>query len=101
MADAILGGAQIPDVDGIMGYGPLRYFRSQHVQKIVRALEEVDPDTLISRLDYADAEAKEIYLAHTLKNLNDWSYLPELFKEFRSFYADTEQSGNAMLLWTS
>jgi|SRR5581483_11147447 len=101
LADAILGGAQIPDVDGIMGYGPLRYFRSQHVKKIVRALEEVDPDTLISRLDYTDAKAKEIYLAHTLKNLNDWSYFPELFKDFRAFYSDTEQSGNAMLLWTS
>ncbi|HWY67958.1 MAG TPA: DUF1877 family protein [Terriglobales bacterium] len=99
LADAVMGGAQIPDVDGVMGYGPLRYFRSQHVKAIVRALEEIDPGTLLSKLDYADAQGKKIYLAHTLDNLNDWSYLPDLFKDFRAFYTDAEQSGNAMLLW--
>jgi hypothetical protein len=99
LADAIQGGAQIPDVDGVMGYGPLRYFRPQHVKAILRALQEVDPGALLAKLDYADAQAKQIYLAQTLQNLDDWSYLPNLFKDFRAFYANAGQNGNAMLLW--
>ena len=99
LADAILGGAEIPDVDGVMGYGPIRYLRSQHVKRVVAALADVDPGQLLSKLDREDAEGKQIYLAHTLENLADWTYLPDLFNSFRDFYTDAERNGSAMLLW--
>lgn len=98
LADAILGGKVIPDHDQVMGYGPLRCLAPQEVKSVSEALANVDPQSLLSKLDRKDAEAKQIYLAHTLDDLDDWSYLPDLFKDFRAFYADAAQRGNGMLL---
>ena len=98
LAEAILGGKEIPDHDGVMGYGPLRYLAPDQVVAVAEELARVDPKLLLSRLDRRDAEAKKIYLAHTLDRLDDWSYLPELFQQFRAFYADAARDGNAMLL---
>ena len=53
---------------------------------------------LLSRIDYGDAQAKKIYLSHTLNNLRDWEYLPELFINFRNFYADASRNNKVMLL---
>jgi hypothetical protein len=84
-----------------MGYGPLRYLNAQQVKGITEALQSVKPEALVSKLDRKDAEAKRIYLAHTLDRPGDWEYLPSLFREFRNFYQDTAQCGNAMLLHIS
>jgi len=96
LADAILGGEQIPDEEGVADFGGIRYLSPQRVAAVAKALAKVDPDQLVSRLDRADAEAKRIYLAHTLPE--GWEYLPELFRNFRNFYEDAARSGNAMLL---
>jgi len=98
LADAILGGKVIPDHDHVMGYGPLRCLDARQVKAVAEALAEVDPQGLLAKLDMKDAEAKKIYLAHTLDDLDDWSYLPDLFKDFRAFYADAAERGNGMLL---
>ena len=98
LAEAILGGKEIPDHRGVMGYGPLRYLEAGQVQDVAKALAGVDPQSLLTRLDEKDAKAKQIYLAHTLKNPADWSYLPELFQEFREFYANAARTHNGMLL---
>jgi hypothetical protein len=98
LADAVLGGKEIPDVEGVMGYGPLRYLEPERVQSVAHALAAVDPAQLLSRLDHRDAEAKGIYLAHTLSNPADWSYFPKLFEDFRAFYDEAAYHGNAMLL---
>ncbi len=98
ISKCILGGRELPDVDGMMGYGPLRYLQAEEVRKISEELARVDPQTLLSRLDKDDAEEKRIYLAHTLDDLHDWDYLPQLFTQFRDFYSDAAQHGNAMLL---
>jgi hypothetical protein len=98
LADAILGGEEIPDLDRTSGYGPFRFLRPEQVADVAAALAEVHPEELLSRLNHKDAEAKQIYLAHTLDDLADWEYLPELFVSFRDFYADTARSDNAMIL---
>jgi hypothetical protein len=98
LGEAILGGKEIPDRQGVMGYGPLRYLEAGQVQDVATALAEVNPQSLLARLDAEDAKTKQIYLAHTLKDPADWSYLPELFQEFCAFYADATTHKNAMLL---
>jgi hypothetical protein len=97
LADAVLGGREIPDVEGVMGYGPLRYLEPNQVQSVADALAGVNPTRLLSKLDLRDAQAKKIYLSHTLSNLTDWSHFPGLFEEFRAFYGDAARQGNAML----
>ena len=98
LGEAILGGKPLPDHGQVMGYGPLRCLEPEQVKAVAQALANVGPQGLISKLDRRDAEAKQIYLAHTLDDLNDWSYLPDLFKNFRAFYDDAASRGNGMLL---
>jgi len=103
LADAILGGREIPDVEGVTSFGatssnPLRYLDSAEVSSIAAALLEVDPSQLLSKLDFADAQKEKIYLWHTLDDAANWEYLPELFVTFRDFYSEAARSGNCMLL---
>ena len=103
LSDAILGGREIPDVEGVTSFGaassgPLRYLTSAEVQSIAAALLEVDPGQLLSKLDFADAQKKKIYLWHTLDDMTNWEYLPDLFGNFRDFYSEAARSGNCMLL---
>lgn len=105
LADAILGGQEIPDVEGVNSFGAassgaLRYLTSPEVKDVASALRAVEPSQLLSKLNFRDAQEKEIYLAHTLGNISDWEYLPELFVSFREFYLQAADSGNAMLLST-
>ena len=98
LADAILGGTELRSHDGREDYGPLRYLTPQQVRETSAALAKVDAQKLLDKLDPNDAEAKQIYLAETLDDLEGWSYLPELFEKFRTFYAKAAEKGNAMLL---
>lgn len=103
IADAILGGREMPDLEGVTSFGtassdPLRYLDSAEVSSIAAALLEVDPNQLLSKLDFADAQRKKIYLWHTLDDMANWDYLPELFGTFRDFYTEAARSGNCMLL---
>ena len=103
LADAILGGREIPDIEGVTSFGtassdPLRYLDSAEVSSIAAALIEVDPSQLLSKLDFADAQKKKIYLWHTLDDMANWEYLPDLFGTFRDFYSEAAHSGNCMLL---
>jgi Domain of unknown function (DUF1877) len=47
----------------------LRYLDSAEVSSIAAALAEVDPSQLLSKLDFADAQKKKIYLWHTLDHM--------------------------------
>jgi hypothetical protein len=103
LANAILGGREIPDVEGVTSFGaassdPLRYLDSADVSRVAAALLEVDPSQLLSKLDFADAQKKKIYLWHTLDDMANWEYLPELFSTFRDFYSEAARSGNCILL---
>jgi hypothetical protein len=61
-------------VEGVTSFGnrssdPLRYLDSAEVSSIAAALAEVDPSELLSKLDFADAQKKKIYLWHTLDHM--------------------------------
>jgi len=103
LADAILGGSEIPDVEGVNSFGSgssaaLRYLTPAQVQDVAAALLDVEPSGLLSKLNFADAQEKKIYLGHTLDDLEGWSYLPDLFCSFCDFYAEAAGSGKGMLL---
>jgi hypothetical protein len=98
LADAVLGGAEIPDANGIMGYGPLHYLTVEQVSDISAALAVIDPKELLSTFDQKDAIRKHIYLAEALTDQADWSYFAGFFESFQDFYKDAAMHGNAMLL---
>ena len=95
LADAIFGGDELPDLDNRMSFGPICYLTPERVIALARALAQVNPDSLLAKLNREDALAKQIYLAHTLTE--GWEYLPDFFRSFRAFYEDAARHGNAVL----
>jgi hypothetical protein len=102
LADVVLGGTEIPDQEGIMGYGPARYLTPQQVKAVAQALAAVDFAKLVKAFDPKDAAAKRIYgLAPypgrpVIISLED---VAGFVKPVRAFYAEASQDGNAMLLY--
>lgn len=97
LALAILGGTNLPRNEPV-DYGPLRYLLPAEVAEVADSLSKIDPRSLIDALDQEDAKSKKVYLAHRMDDRDEWSHLPELFEEFRSFYKEAAKNGNAMLL---
>lgn len=93
---AVFGDEAIPGE--AMDYGPARYLTPTQVKEVSAALQKIEPSSLLSRLDYEDARKKRIYLDHTLNNLDNWSYLPEFFEDFRNFYSDAAELGNGIMM---
>lgn len=95
----ILGGTELAiPPDHPVDYGPLRYLTANEVNEIANALGMVDPQSLLGKLNREDGESKQVYLARNMDDPKDWSYLPELFADFRRFYQDAAKSENAMML---
>lgn len=101
LAQAVLPSKEIPDVERVSGYGPIRYLTPGEVASIAAALRQVDPNELLSSVNVADAQAKKIYLAHTLDDLTNWAYFPKFFTDFSAFYSDATACGNALLMWVA
>jgi len=97
LAFAVFGDKELPIDEGV-DYGPPRYLTPEQVREVSAALLKIEPASLLSRLDYEDAQKKQIYLGHTLNDLDDWSYLPEFFADFRNFYSDAASLGNGMIM---
>jgi len=97
LAFAVFGDKELR-MDEDVDYGPPRYLSPAQVREVAAALQKIEPASLLSRLDYADAKRKQIYLDHTLRDLKEWGYLPEFFEDFRNFYADAAKLGNGMIM---
>jgi Domain of unknown function (DUF1877) len=93
----VFGDKAFPDMDEV-DYGPARYLTAEQVLQVSAALQSIEPESLLSKLDYEDAKKKRIYLDHTLNDLRNWAGLPQLFAEVRRFYADAAESGNGMIM---
>jgi hypothetical protein len=61
LADIVLGGNEIPHIDHISEYGPMRYLIPPQVKAIAEALAHVDCTKLAAKFDSEDAAAKGIY----------------------------------------
>ena len=129
LADVVLGGTEIPDREGVMGYGAVRYLTPEQVKAVSEAMAKVDFVTLAEKFDPEDAATKQIYglphrpseqmLSQMLKNMPPEKAqaakarfdaqpkmqrlspdeVGEFLKPVQAFYADAAQNGNAMLLY--
>jgi hypothetical protein len=127
LADVVLGGDEIPDLDGKADYGPLRYLSPVRVKAVASALAEVNMEELAAAFDPEDAASKGIYglplsisapmVSLMLQHLppekaeelrNHLSNKPidlssddvaALIDPVRTFYLEAARDGKAMLLY--
>lgn len=93
----VFGDKEFPEMEDV-DYGPARYLSPEQVRQVSAALQNIEPKSLLSKLNYEDAKRKRIYLDHTLNDLGNWTHLPELFIELRKFYLDAAEHGNGMIM---
>jgi hypothetical protein len=93
----VFGDKALPEMDDV-DYGPARYLTPEQVRQVSAALQNIEPESLLSKLDYEDAKKKRIYLDHTLNDLRNWARLPGLFAALRRFYLDAADHGNGMIM---
>jgi len=91
---AILGGTEIPDTEGVMGYGPVRYLEQGEVKKITAALETYPIKRMAPNFDPRAASAAKIYCPnHSAEELVYY------FNLLKSYYREAASKKHAMLLW--
>lgn len=91
---AILGGAEIPDTEGIMGYGPVRYLEDGEVKKIRAALDNYPIKSAVSKYDPRAAKAAKIYSPN-----HSPEEIVHYFSLMRNYYREAAAKNHAMLLW--
>jgi len=91
---AILGGKEIPDVEGVMGYGPVRCLEPGEVKKIAAALEAYPIKRRAQSFDPRAAAAAKIYCPdHGPKELIRY------FNLLKRYYRAAASKRHAMLIW--
>jgi hypothetical protein len=91
---AILGGTEIPDTEGVMGYGPVRFLKPGEVKKIATALEEYPIAQAAAKFDPRAASAAKIYCPDHSPN-----ELRRYFRLLAKYYREAASKKHAMLLW--
>lgn len=91
---AILGGTEIPDAEGIMGYGPARYLDNGEVKKIAAALEHYPIDQRARNFDPSAAANAKIYSPN-----HSAEELVRYFDLLKSYYREAASKKHAMLIW--
>lgn len=99
LANAVLGGTELPDTDA--GYGPFRYLDSHQVRELSAALREVPFEVLWSRLDSEQTAAAEIYPGRWNNDSVERQYVSHHYEALCSFIAGAGESSNAVLLHLS
>jgi hypothetical protein len=94
LAKAIMGGTEIPDQAGVMGYGPARYLSSGEVQQIAEELAAFPIEERVQVFDSQIANQQEIYSPNHGKE-----ELLHYFELLRDFYRDAASKHHAMVLW--
>ena len=94
LGKAILGGKEIPDERGVMGYGPARYLTSAEAQEVAHALREFPTADRVSEFDPVEAKELKVYVHN-----HDPEELAQYFGMLRDFYLDAATNRNAVVLW--
>jgi len=94
LGKAIMGGKEIPDRQGVMGYGPIRYLTPEEVRQVAEALAEFPIAARASAFDSVAAEEAKVYVPE-----HDAEELTHHFDQLKGFYRDAANKENAMLLW--
>ncbi|HXT86121.1 MAG TPA: DUF1877 family protein [Verrucomicrobiae bacterium] len=91
---AILGGTEIVDVEGIMGYGPARYLEESEVEKIAAALERFPIEERARAFDSRAAADAKIYCPDCSAE-----ELVHYFSLLKNYYHEATLKEHAMLIW--
>ena len=94
LGKAIMGGREIPDRQGVMGYGPVRYLTQEEVRQVAEALSEFPIEARAVAFDPDAAEEAKVYVPE-----HDVEELTHHFTLLKDFYRDAADKNNAMLLW--
>ena len=92
---AILGGAQIGDVD--VGYGPAQYLATDEVKAIATALNQVDIDALHRTFSPKDANELGVYPSDIVAE--DWEAIAPYLRQLQQFYVAAAERGQFVVLW--
>jgi hypothetical protein len=91
---AILGDAAIADIEGVMGYGPVRYLEPGEVTKTAAALESYPIEQKAREFSPAAAEKAHIYCPeHAPEELIYY------FNVMKNYYHEAVSKKHAMLIW--
>ncbi len=91
---AILGGDEIPDAEGVMGYGPARCLEPGEVKEIAIALAGYPIEQEASHFDPGAAEDAEIYCPN-----HSGEELIHYFNLVKDYYREAASKNHAMLIW--
>jgi hypothetical protein len=91
---AILGGIEIPDIERIKDYGPVRYLEPDEIKRTAAALERFPIKQKASKFSAAAAAKAKIYSPnHSPKELIHY------FNLVKSYYREAVSKKHAMLMW--
>jgi hypothetical protein len=94
LGQAILGGTEIPDVNQVMGYGPVRYIPPAEVRKVSEALDTFPIQEKAEAFDPTRAKAAKVYVPN-----HEPEELTQYFSDLRELYDLAAQNGEAVLTW--
>src|SRR5207244_2120210 len=90
----LLGGAELPDTERIMGYGPVRYLEPGQVKKITAALESYPIERKALKFNPSAAAAAQIYCPN-----HSPEELVHYFTLVKDYYREAVSKKYAMLIW--
>ena len=94
LGKSILGGTEIPDVNKVMGYGPVRYLSPSEVRQVGQALQEFPIEARAETYNPLKADADKVYVPdHGAQELIVY------FNDLRELYDLAAQNSEAMLIW--
>src|SRR5258707_867726 len=104
LGKAIWGDVDLPDRNGVMGYGPAKYLNPTQVRHIVVALEGFPFAERIELFDQVIAEKDKVYPRRRPLNplsQDEKKSFIEHFERLRDFYREAAKHGNAIIMWIS
>jgi hypothetical protein len=99
LGKAIMGGTEIPDRQGVMGYGPARYLTPSEVREVSEALSDFPIEDRVASFDPKAAEAAKVYPPVQAGDKLAREGFVQYFNLLRDFYQDAATKGNAVILW--
>lgn len=91
---AILGGEEIADREGVMGYGPVRFLGNREVREVAEALEAFPIEARLAAFEPEEAEKARVYVPG-----HDAEELKTYFEMLRDFYREAANKKCGVLLW--
>ena len=91
---AVLGGAEIPDTESVMGYGPARYLTAAETKEVSAALDAFPIEEKAKNFDQKAAAQADIYVPE-----HEPQELAHYFGLLKDYFRDAAAKDSGMLMW--